>query len=82
MNVFITDANIAHLAVSMSRGAVSLDKVGKMHTPRSIAEASLAGRGQVPDADLILAAVRRWACVVNDRELGQLCDLLDGKEVP
>lgn len=77
MNVFITDANIAHLAVSLSRSVCARTPVGKMHTPGSIAQAALTQRGTVPDPDLILAAVRRWAAVINDDGLQQLCDQLD-----
>lgn len=77
MRAYITNANIAHLAVSLSRSVVARSKVGQLHTPGSIASAALEQRGTVPDADLILGCVRRWACVVNDRELQQLCDLLD-----
>jgi len=86
VNVFITNANVAHIAMSISRSVVAHTKLGKMHTPGGIAEGAQTARGTVPDADLILACVRRWACVVNDRELGQLCDLLDamldGREKP
>jgi len=78
MRVFITDANISHLPVSLSRSVVARTKLGQLHTPGGIVEAAQAQRGTVPDADLVLAAVRRWACVVNDQELQQLCDLLDG----
>lgn len=77
MRAFITDAKVLHLPVSLSRSVVAGSKVGQLHTPGSIFDAALPQRGQVPDGDLILACVRRWGDVVNDRELQQLCDLLD-----
>ena len=77
MRAFITDAKVLHLPVSISRSVVAGSSIGRLHTPGSIARSALEQQGQVPNADLVLACVRRWGDVVNDRELQQLCDLLD-----
>jgi hypothetical protein len=65
------------LDASISRLIIATTPVGSMHTPWSIAGAASRERGTVPDADLVVAAVRRWAAVAGDAELGLLCDELD-----
>jgi len=69
----IIDINSA----SLSRMICATTKIGQMHSPGGIAAATEAELGTAPAADLCIAAVRRYAAVIEDEGLRDLCNQLD-----
>jgi len=51
--------------------------IGQQSSPPNIVAATEAELGTAPAADLCIAAVRRYAAVIDDDGLRNLCELLD-----
>lgn len=62
---------------SLSQMILATTRIGQMHSPGGIAAATEAERHTVPDADLVLAACKRWSAIVDDDGLRDLCNQLD-----
>jgi len=66
-----------HTSAPLSQLLVATTNIGRMTTPAGIAAGVEAERHSVPDADLCIAAVRRWAALKGDDGLRELCSYLD-----
>lgn len=62
---------------SLSRLTLAASALAQARTPTAIAAAMQAERGTVPDADLLTAAVRRFAAISEDAALASFCNRLD-----
>lgn len=62
---------------SISLSVFAKTNAGRARTPGNILDAIKAERGQVPDSDLVIAAVRGWAFMMHNYELQYFCNRLD-----
>lgn len=66
-----------HIGGTLPRLLCAQTLIGQAWGPAGIFDAAVALYGMAPDADLILAALHRYAATKGDHELEMLCSEFD-----
>ncbi len=70
-------SNVIYLRVPVSTAVVAGTALSVATTAEQVFDTAAAMRRQLPDEDLLLAAVRRYSQISGDDGLGAICDAFD-----